>query len=104
MPSLVCEDVASDPLTWIDSCTFEVVPLSGMESWSQVAPDRWRFNLRDGLTFHNGDQWNAAAKLGIDYLGDEETAGHGTASYGFHASISGEVVDDLTVDVVSAAN
>ena len=24
-PSLVCEDAASDPLTWIDSTTFEVV-------------------------------------------------------------------------------
>lgn len=59
MPSLVCEDVASDALTWIDSTTFEVVPLIGVESWSQVATDRWRFNLRYGVTFHNGEQWTA---------------------------------------------
>ena len=101
VPSLVCEDVASDPLTWIDSTSFELVPLSGVESWSQEAPDRWRFNLRDGVTFHNGEKWNAAAaKLGIDYHGDIATAGHGTGSYGFHGAITGKVVDDLTVDVV----
>lgn len=101
VPSLVCEDVASDPLTWIDSTTFEIVPLSGVESWSQEAPNRWRFKLRDGVTFHNGEQWNAAAaKLGIDYHGDKATAGHGTGSYGFHGAITGEIVDDMTVDVV----
>ncbi|MFQ6028367.1 MAG: ABC transporter substrate-binding protein [Dehalococcoidia bacterium] len=101
VPSLVCEDVASDPLTWIDSETFEVVPLSGVESWSQEGPDRWRFQLRDGVTFHNGEPFNAAAaKLGIDWHGDTETAGHGTGSYGFHGGVRAEVVDELTVDVV----
>ncbi len=101
VPSMVCEEVASEPLTWIDSQSFEVVPLSGGESWSQEAPDRWRFRLRDGVTFHNGEEWNAAAaKLGIDWHGDIETAGHATGSYGFHGGISSEVVDDLTVDVV----
>ena len=29
--SLVCEVLASDPLTWIDSTTFEVEPLTGVE-------------------------------------------------------------------------
>ena len=101
VPSMVCEDIATDPLTWIDSSTFEVVPLSGVESWSQEEPHRWRFRLRDGVTFHNGEPWNAeAAKLGIDWHGDSATAGHATGSYGFHGGLSGEVVDDLTVDVV----
>ena len=105
VPSLGCEDVASDPLTWIDTTTFEVVSLSGVESWSQQAPDRWRFKLRDGVTFHNGEKWNAAAaKLGVDTHGDKATAGNGTGSYGFHGPISGEVVDDLTLDVVCDAN
>ena len=101
VPSLVCEDLASDPLTWIDSTTFEVVPLTGVEKWEQIDPDRWRFYLREGVTFHNGEAWNAdAAKLGIDMHGDKETNGHGTGSFGFHGVISGEVVDDMTVDVV----
>jgi peptide/nickel transport system substrate-binding protein len=105
VPSMVCEDIASDPLTWIDSSTFEVVPLSGVERWEQTDPDRWRFHLREGVTFHNGEAWNAAAaKVGIDWHGDAETAGHSTGSYGFHGGISGEVVDDMTVDVVCDLN
>lgn len=101
VPSMVCEEVASDPFTWIDSTNFEVVPLTGVESWSQQAPDRWRFVLRDGVTFHNGEPWNAAAaKKGLDYLGDKESSGHGRGAFGFHGVIGGEVVDAMTVDVV----
>lgn len=29
------------------------------ESWGTVAPDRWRFNIREGATFHNGEPINA---------------------------------------------
>ena len=95
--SMICQDIASDPFTWIDSATFEVVPLSGVESWSQVDPNRWRFKLRDGVTFHNGEIWNAeAAKFGLDWSGDPTSGG----GYGFHGPISGEVVANLTVDVV----
>jgi ABC-type transport system substrate-binding protein len=76
VPSLVYEDLASDPLTWIDSTSFEVVPLSGVESWEQIEPNRWRFHLREGVTFHNGEPWNAAAaKMGIDFHGDKELLG-----------------------------
>ncbi len=97
VPSTICEEIATDPFTWIDSTNFEVVPLSGVESWSQVDPHRWRFKLREGVTFHNGEPWNAAAaKFGLDWSGDPTSGG----GYGFHGPISGEVVDDLTVDVV----
>ncbi len=97
VPSTICEEIATDPFTWIDSASFEVVPLSGVESWSQVDPHRWRFKLRAGVTFHNGEPWNAAAaKFGLDWSGDPTSGG----GYGFHGPISGEVVDDLTVDVV----
>ena len=98
----VCDDLASDPLTWIDSRTFEVVPLQQVERWEQIDPQRWRFHLRDGVTFHNGAPWNAEqAKFWIDYYGDEETSGHGHDNdFSFHGVISGEAVDDLTLDVV----
>lgn len=105
VPSLVCEDLTSDPLTWIDSATFEVAPLTGVERWEMIEPNRWRFFLRDGVKFHNGEPWNAAAaKMGIDFHGDRESAGNGTGSYGFHGVISGQVVGDLTVDVVCGVN
>ena len=97
----ICLDIASDPLTWIDSGTYEVVPLTGVESWSQHARDRWSFKLRKGVTFHNGEPWDAAAaKAGLDYLGDEETAGHGLGSFRFHGAVEGKVVDGNTLDVV----
>ena len=97
VPSTICEEMATDPFTWIDSTNFEVVPLSGVESWSQVDPKRWRFQLREGVTFHNGEPWNAeAAKFGLDWNGDPTSGG----GYGFHGTIWGEVVDELTVDVI----
>ena len=51
----ICDDMASDPLTWIDDQQdFQVVGLTGIESWEQIGADRWRFYLREGVTFHNG--------------------------------------------------
>ncbi|HZA21049.1 MAG TPA: ABC transporter substrate-binding protein, partial [Dehalococcoidia bacterium] len=42
--------------------------------------------------------WNAeAAKFGLDINGD---VNYGLGSYGFHGAITGEVVDEYTVDVV----
>ena len=29
------------------------------ESWEQIEPKRWRFTLREGVTFHNGNTFNA---------------------------------------------
>lgn len=99
----ICDDMVSDPLTWIDDQqNFQVVGLTGIETWEQIDPDRWRFHLREGVTFHNGAPWNATqAKFWIDYFGDEETSGHFNSNdFSFHGIIAGEVVDDLTLDVV----
>jgi peptide/nickel transport system substrate-binding protein len=94
---MACKELASDPMTWIDRATFEVVPLSGFESWEQREPHIWRFKLRPGVKFHNGEPWNAAAaKLGIDLNGDGKHGG----GFTMHSFISGQMVDDLTVDVI----
>ena len=99
----ICDDLASDPFTWIDDHNnYEVVGLTGVEGWEQLGPDRWQFRLREGVTFHNGAPWNAEqAKFWIDFFGDEETSGHYNSNdFSFHGVISGEVVDDYTLDVV----
>ncbi len=97
VPSMVCEDVASDPITWIDSNTFQVVPLSGIEGWEQTAPDTWRFTVRQGVEFHNGEPMNAEAlKLGMDIAGDPTH--DGAAS--FHGPLHAVVVDEYTTDVI----
>ena len=99
--STACEEWIGEPFTWIDNKTYEVVPLSHIEGWEQVAPDRWRFKLREGVKFHNGVAWDSAqAAFWLNWSGDEETAGNeGANSFGFHGVIGGEVVDPLTVDI-----
>jgi peptide/nickel transport system substrate-binding protein len=98
LDSFICNDAANEPFTWITSDTFEVVPLSGVEGWEQLDPDRWRFTLRQGVKFHNGEPWNASsAKAGIDQNGNEANA---SQSFSYHGAISAEVVDEYTVDVV----
>jgi peptide/nickel transport system substrate-binding protein len=98
----ICDDMASDPLTWIDDRNnFQVVGMTGIASWEQLEPNRWRFKLRPGVKFHNGAPWNAEqAKFWIDYFGDEATSGHHNSNdFSFHGVISGQVVDPLTLDV-----
>jgi len=73
------------------------------ESWERVEPTRWRFALRQGVTFHNGEAWNAdAAKASFDALSDGDVAAEfGRSS--FLAPITGlEIVDEFTIDMVSA--
>ncbi len=97
--SLGCQDFVSDFLTWLDDRTSEIVPLSGVESWEQIGLDRWRFNLRDGVKFHNGAPWNAAAaKYGVEYNADVANPSASISWTG--PDVKGEVMDDLTVDIV----
>ncbi len=99
----ICDDMVSDPLTWIDDHNnFEVVGLTGFEGREQLEADRWRFQLREGVAFHNGAPWNATqSKHWIDFFGDEKTCGnYNSKDFGFHGAIGGEVVDEYTLDVV----
>jgi peptide/nickel transport system substrate-binding protein len=41
--------------------TLELLPTNLIKSWKQIAPDRWEYELRPGVTFHDGEPWNAAA-------------------------------------------
>ncbi|MSQ07678.1 MAG: hypothetical protein EXR46_10980 [Dehalococcoidia bacterium] len=97
----VCGETANEPLTWIDSTTFEVVPLSTVESWKQVDANTWRFVLRQGVKFHNGEPWNAeAAKFGIDINGNVDI---GRPSFRYHGVITGKIIDEFTLDIVCKA-
>lgn len=97
--SMGCQDFVSDFLTWLDDRTSEIVPLSGVESWTQIDLNRWEFKLRDGVKFHNGAPWNAAAaKYGIDYNGMPDNPSASVTWTG--KDMLGEVIDDLTVHAV----
>ena len=70
-----------------------------MESWEQQGVDRWRFNLREGVKFHNGAPWNAAAaKYGVEYNADVANPSASISWTG--PDVTGEVIDDLTVDII----
>lgn len=47
-----------DQLIYRDPATFEYRPLLA-ESWEQRSPTTWRFNLRKGVKFHNGEPFDA---------------------------------------------
>src|SRR5918992_434897 len=92
-------DSLSDLLTWVEKDSRQLVPLSGVTGWEQVAPERWRFSIREGVKFHNGEPFNAAAAVfSVDIQGKP---GSGT-SHGYTGDISGEVVDKMTFDIICA--
>ena len=71
----------------------------GFTGFEQVNPTTWRLFLREGVRFHNGEEWNAAAaKWTIDTLG-------GSVEYQPFSQVReshAEIVDDMTVDFVCA--
>ena len=102
LDTAVCNEIVNEPMTWITSDTYEVVTLSGVESWQQVDNRKWDFTLRQGVKFHNGEPWNAtSAKAGIDQNGDVNNS---SQSYGNHGPITGEVISDYVVRVICAAD
>jgi len=86
-----------EPMVWLDIPTLKLGPTTSTTGWEQISPDRWRFYLRPGVKFANGELWNAeAAAWNITLQGDPEE-GFGLGS---RAPSKAEVVDDLTVDIV----
>ncbi|MFN4210353.1 MAG: ABC transporter substrate-binding protein [Devosia sp.] len=70
--------------------------------WSNPDPLTWRFKLREGVKFHNGEEFNAeAVKFTFDRALDPEFK----APYFSRISAiqSVEIVDDYTVDFKTAA-
>jgi peptide/nickel transport system substrate-binding protein len=69
-------DSFNDTLTWKPTGSSEVEPRLA-ESWEQVAPDEWVWRLREDVTYHNGERWNAPAaahNLNLNYI-TERNAG-----------------------------
>lgn len=68
-------------------------------SWEELDDGKWiRFNLREGVTFHDGEPFNAeAVKFTFDrLLGDEGAKGPQRSNYMAIEKV--EVIDDKTVD------
>jgi peptide/nickel transport system substrate-binding protein len=73
------------------------------EGWERPEPLRWRMKLRPGVTFHNGEPWNAAAaKSSFDALADAKQASALSKTSYLARTMDGcEVIDDMTVDFIT---
>jgi peptide/nickel transport system substrate-binding protein len=70
------------------------------EDWEQVDDTTWRFNLREGVTFHDGSEFNAeVVKANIERLLDPALAS--PRAFVLEMVTEVNVVDDYTVELVT---
>jgi len=92
------KDNMVDPLTLQSGDDLRIVPTTATIGWEQMAPDRWRFQLREGVKFHNGEEWNAQAALpSLAYQG---IAGNDNSSFAYTGGYTAEAVDEFTLDII----
>ena len=77
--------------------------LSGLlaEKWEQVKPDTWRYTLKKGIKFHNGEPFNAdAVVFSLGKIADKDSG----AQLQRYWPAGGKVVkvDDFTVELTSS--
>lgn len=81
----------------------EEVPLLA-EAWERLDDLTWRFTIRQGVQFHNGEVLDAnAIKASYDILANSETAA-AAGSFNILAATTGcTVIDDYTVEIATPA-
>ena len=84
-----------------DPVTNELVPELAT-AWEQTDDRTWRFTLREGVTFHDGEPFNAeVAAFGINYTWSDENQFEIYQLIG--PSMDATAVDEYTLDVVTEA-
>mgnify|MGYP004521419151 CR=1 FL=1 len=90
----------TETLTVVDAADGSVDPKLATE-WSQVDPLTWRFKLREGVTFQDGEAFDAnAVKFSVDRMTSKAFTCNNLAKFG-NDTITVEVVDPSTVDIKS---
>ena len=85
-----------DPLITL-SADGKVMPAAA-ERWQQIDPLTWRFHLRKGVKFHNGEPLTAeAVKLTVELM--QKTTSQARSYYSKFKEV--KVIDDLTVDLIT---
>ncbi|HZA25136.1 MAG TPA: ABC transporter substrate-binding protein [Dehalococcoidia bacterium] len=89
-------DNFNDTLTWKPIGSSEVQPRLA-ESWEQVASDEWVWKLREDVTYHNGEKWNAPAaahNLNLSYITERN---HGLPTYLGYYNVEWSADDEFTL-------
>ena len=98
VPSEQVRDTIYEGLVDLDE-NLEAVPALATE-WEQVDDTAWEFTLREGVTFHDGSEFNAeVVKANIDRLQDAATASPRAFMLDMVSEVN--VVDDYTVEIVT---
>jgi peptide/nickel transport system substrate-binding protein len=90
----------TEALAFFDATGETLEPVLATE-WEQVEPTRWRFTLREGVKFHNGNDFTADTAV---YSFEKSLDPEFQTWYGFviNPVIAGvEKVDDYTIDIVT---
>jgi ABC-type oligopeptide transport system substrate-binding subunit len=86
-------------VTWDPKDIGKLVPELAV-SWRSVDPLTWQFKLRQGVSFHNGESFNAdAVKFTVDRL---ITKGVHQVYGGFSTIERADVVDAYTINIVTS--
>lgn len=87
-----------EPLVRYDS-KLQIEPSLAV-SWKIINPTTWRFKLRQGVKFHNGNAFNADDVVFSFKRGKEEGADMGSFTNGI---VEAKKVDEYTVDIITTA-
>ncbi|MEM7023350.1 MAG: ABC transporter substrate-binding protein [Pseudomonadota bacterium] len=89
----------TETLTEIDPKDGSIQPRLATE-WEQLDDNTWRFKLREGVTFHDGEPFNAAAvKTAIERTLDDRIDCEIRIKFFGNLEVMPEVVDDHTIDL-----
>jgi peptide/nickel transport system substrate-binding protein len=88
-----------DTLFWRNPETFDYEPLLATD-WRRIDDRTWEFDLREGVTFHDGSAFTAEdVAFTLNRYADPEAGARSQASVSWIDTV--EAVDDLTVRIVS---
>ena len=98
VPSEQIRDTIYEPLLTQDE-NFEIVPVLA-EEYEQVDDTTWKFKLREGVTFHDGSEFNAeVVKANIERIQDVAKAS--PRSFLLDMVTEVNVIDDYNIELVT---
>lgn len=98
VPSEQIRDTIYEPLLTQDE-DFEIVPVLA-EEYEQIDDTTWEFKLREGVTFHDGSEFNAeVVKANIERVKDIAKASPRSFLLDMVSEVN--IIDDYTVELVT---